>query len=476
VTTLQQHIDDLDPQAWGALTKRVAERAVSAADQVDIQPPPELVALAAMTEADLTEHHRNNAATAKRRRPTARARLIEADHQRALAEQSARQAHQDKQDAIADAAAARAEAQQSATAASAREKARAADAESARKDAERAEQRREGQVALDRLRAELAQVRADAAAEVEAARQEARAAQERAGQRMAERTQDRAAGQQAIEQLRAELAQVRADAAAEVEAARQEARAAQKRAEQRMAERTQDRAAGQQAIEQLQAQLAQVRADATAQIDSAREQAAHAMATAQQVMEDQITQARADAHEQVDDAVQARLRAEADAADLRGQAEAARAAAARVLTIPIPPWELRPATRHIETVLTAVHQLNYILEVGMAEEVVARIPLDAQLVHHLVRTVQAQAKSLPQELANLPSRFSAPSQVQAATTYADAAEDSCHVFLQRISIAAQQLRHRDNSPDAEIIAAVINMFADHQVQELARLRPRDLPS
>jgi chromosome segregation ATPase len=472
VTTLQQHIDDLDPQAWGALTKQVAARAVAAAEEVKKRPAPELVALAAMTESDLIEHHRNNAGTAKRRRPTARARLIEADHQRALAEQNAREAHQDKQDAIADAAAARAEAQQSATAASvAREKARAADAESARKDAERAEQRREGQAALDRLNAQLAQVRAEAAAEVEAASQEARAAQQRAEQRMAERTVERAAGQQAIEQLHAQLAQVRADAAAEVEAASQEARAAQQRAQQRMAERTEERAAGQQAIEQLHAQLAQVRADAAAQIDAARDQAAHAMATAQQAMEDQITQVRADAHHRVDVAVQARIRAEADAANLRGQAEADRAAAAQVLTIPIPPWQMRPETRRIETLLTALHQINYILEVGMAEEVVAQIPLDAQLVHHLVRTVQGQTKTLPHELSTLPANFSTPSQVQAAAAYALAAEDTCRAFLIRISIAAQQLRHRNNSPDAEIISAVMNLFADPDIQELARHAP-----
>jgi hypothetical protein len=422
VTTLQQHIDDLDPQAWSALTKQVAVHAVAAAEEVHIQPPPELVALAAMTESDLIEHHRNNAATAKRRRPTARARLIEAEHQRALAVQHAHQAQQDKQDALADAAAARGEAKQSANAAdAARETARAAQASSARKDNEHAEHRRAAQESLDRLRAELAQVRADAAAEVEAARQEARAAQERA--------------------------------------------------EQRMAERAQERAASQQSIEQLHAQLAQVRADAEAQIDAAREQAAHAMATAHQAMEDQIADVRAEAHRHVDQAVQARIRAEADAANLRGEAEAARAAAAQVLTIPIPPWQLRPETRRIETLLTALHQINYILEVGMAEEVAAQIPLDAQLVYHLVRTVQGQTKALPHKLSTLPTKFNADAQARAAAAYAQSAENACRAFLNRISIAAQQLRHRNNSPDTEIISAVMNMFADPEIQELARLTP-----
>ena len=35
---------------------------------------------------------------------------------------------------------------------------------------------------------------------------------------------------------------------------------------------------------------------------------------------------------------------------------------------------------------------------------------------------------------------------------------ACRAFLRRISIAVQELGHRDNSPDAETIAAVINML------------------
>ena len=468
-TTLQQHIDNLDPRSLGVLTKRVADGAIAAAKHVGAQPPPDLIALAAMTEGELIEHHRKSEGTAGRRPPTARAKLIQAEHQRAIADLAARDAHQDKQDATADAAAARTEAQESAAAAAAaRERARAADAAAADAAREHAAQRLQWQEAQEQLQAQLAQVRANADAEIAAAQQKARAAQKRADQRSAERTADRAAAQQALDELEAQLARVRADAAADVGEARQQARAAQERADQRLAERAQDRAAGQHALEQLNDQLARVRADAAAQIDAAREQAAHAMATAQQAMEDQIAGVRDEARQQVDGANHARVQAEAATASVRAQAEAARAGAAQQLIIPIPPWEVRPETRRIETALTALHQIDYVLEVGMAEEVVAQIPLDAKLARHLVRTVQGQAAALPQELANLPARFSTHSQVQSAAGYAEAAENACRALLLRISIAAQQLRHRDISPDAEIISVVMNMLADPTVQELAR--------
>lgn len=174
MTTLQEHIEALDPAAWAALARRAAECAVGAAEQLGQQPPAELVAVAAMTEAQLVEHRRKNSGKAKRRWPTARMKLIEAEHRCALAEQRAREADQDKEDAVADAAAARAEAQESALAAeAARERAAVADAESAWKELQLATERRDGQAALARLRSELDRVRADAEslrAQAEAAR------------------------------------------------------------------------------------------------------------------------------------------------------------------------------------------------------------------------------------------------------------------------------------------------------------------
>jgi colicin import membrane protein len=413
VTTLQEHIEALDPEAWAALTKRTAECAVGAAQQVGRQPPAELVAVAAMTEAQLIEHRRKNSGKAKRKRPTARMKLIEADHRCSLAELRAREAEQDKEDALADAAAARARAQESAAAAeAARERAAAAYAESGWKELQLDAERRDGQAALERLREELERVRAKADAEVAAVREHANAPQERADQRMP------------------------------------------------------TRAAGQQEVEELRTQLEQVRADAAAAIEAGREQAEHAMAAALQGMEERIARERAEAEQRVDEAARARARAEADVTRLRAEAEAARAGAAQLLTLPVPPWEVRPETRRIENALGTLHQIDYVLEVGMAEEVTAQIPLDAELVRNLVRAVQGQAEVLPQELGDLSAKFSTDSQVQAASSYAEAAAAACRAFLRRIDIATHQLRHRDDSADAEVIAVVMSMLADPQVQNL----------
>jgi hypothetical protein len=346
-------------------------------------------------------------------------KLIEAEHRCAQAEQRAREAEQDKEDAVADAAAARVEAQESAVAAeAARERAAAADAESSWKELQLTAERRDGQAALTRLRQQLDRARADADAQVATARE-----QTGAEQRMPDPATERAADHQALDELRAQLDQVRADAAA-------------------------------------------IKAD--------REHAALAMAAAQQAMEDTIARVRADAEQRVDEARQGRARAEAAAESLRAQTEAARAGATQLVTIPVPPWEIRPGTRRIENALDALYQIDYALEVGMAEEVAARAPLDAQLVRNLVRTVQGQAKALPQELGNLPAKFSTDAQVRAAARYAEAAAGACRAFLHRIGIAARQLRQRDNSPDAEAIAAVLSLLADPQVQNLLS-EPRSAP-
>jgi colicin import membrane protein len=413
VTTLQEHIEALEPEAWAALTKRAAKCAVEAAKQLGQQPPAELLALAAVTEVQLIEHRRKNSGRAKRRRPTARMKLIEAEHRCALAEQRAREAEQDKEDAIADAAAARAEAQESAVVAeAARERAAASDAESGLKELQLATERRDRQAALARLRGELDRVRADADAAV-----------------------------------------------------REQASVAQERAEQGMPERAAERAAGQQALEELRAKLDQVRTDAAAAIKADREQAAHAMAAARQGMEETIARVRSDAEQRVEEAVQARARAEADAESLRAQVEA-HAEAPQLLTIPVPPGELRPETRRIENALDALYQIDYALELGMAEDVAARISLDARLVRKLVRTVQEHATALPQELANLPAKFSTDSQVRAAISYGEAAAGAWRAFLNRIGAAARQLRHRENSADAEVVAAVMSLLADPRVQNL----------
>jgi colicin import membrane protein len=500
VTTLQQHVDDLEPQTWAALTKRVAEHAVAAAERLGTQRPSELAAVAAMSESELVEHCKRSGPV-RRQRPTAKMKLIEADRLRALAERRARDAHQDKQDADAAASVARAQAQQSARAAdAAREKARTAEAHAAHKDVERTAELEQIRAELVKARAELAQLRTsaaaevaqlrtNAAAEVAAASQHASAAETRAEQRAAERAAERQTAQQAIEQLRGELAQVRASAAAEIAAACEQASAAEARAEQRTAERTAERQTAQQAIEQLRSQLAQVRANADAGIYAAREQAGAEIAAARQAAEAQIARVHGEAQQLLDEAAHARARAEADADNARRQAEAvraeavraeavraeavraeavraeaARAAPAQLLTIPIPPPEVRPETRRIENALNTLHQITYVLEVGMAEDIEPQIPLDVELVRSLVTKVQRQATDLTGEWTNLPARFSGHAQDEAAD-FAAAAADAYRAFLQRIDTAAQRLRSRDTAPDADIVEAVTTMLADPRVRD-----------
>src|SRR5262245_32020701 len=107
MTTLWQHIEDLDDDAWAELTKRAATAAVAANEH----PPTVLAAVAAMTEHELVGHRSRVGPTQKRLSPVMR--LVEADHLRALAQDQARQAHQDTQDAQVAAALARTEAEQS---------------------------------------------------------------------------------------------------------------------------------------------------------------------------------------------------------------------------------------------------------------------------------------------------------------------------------------------------------------------------
>ena len=534
MTSLRDHIESLDTQNWAALTKRAAERAVAAAQQLGKEPPAHLKAVAAMSETQLVENRQKSVWKPTLRRPTARMKLIEAQHQQALARQRANDAEQDKDDAQADAAAARLEGQAAAAAAeAARERARAALDELASKELQRTRERRESQAQLDslavelgqvradataaraeaaesvavataareregaalneiarkaaqnttelrkaktaleesqaaveQLRGELEEVRADAAAKIAAAVEQASAAQQRAGQRMAERAADRREAQAELERLRTENEKVRADADTEVAAAREQVRAAEDRAHQRMAERADDRVSARETLEQLQAHLDQARANAAAQVDTAREQAALAIAAAQEEMDEAIARVRAETQLQVDEAAEGRARAEAEVDRIRAQAQIAQAPAARGSIIPIPGWEVRPATRFIENVLTALHQINYILEVGMAEEVEAQIPLDVDLVATLTRAVQRQAKDLRQEFVELPARFSVDSQIDASTSYAVAAAQACQALLRRIGSAAQQLRPRDASPGAEVIATVMTMLADPHVQEL----------
>jgi colicin import membrane protein len=165
VTTLREHIDRLDIRSWAALTKRTAQAAVEAAERSGRPAPPQLAAVAAMTESELIDNYRNSARQRIRRPPTLRQRIAEANVQLEHARQATAKAVRAKDDALLEAKTARAQAE-SATAAAeeAQEVSRTAREELARKELERMVQTRADQRRLEDLRAELAKAKADTTA------------------------------------------------------------------------------------------------------------------------------------------------------------------------------------------------------------------------------------------------------------------------------------------------------------------------
>jgi hypothetical protein len=75
MTTTQQHIGDLGFDTWAAVTRRAAEGAVTAVERLGKQPPPKLVAVAAMTEHELVE--RRTRSGQGRKRHSALMQLVE---------------------------------------------------------------------------------------------------------------------------------------------------------------------------------------------------------------------------------------------------------------------------------------------------------------------------------------------------------------------------------------------------------------
>jgi colicin import membrane protein len=134
--------------------------------------------------------------------------------------------------------------------------------------------------------------------------------------------------------------------------------------------------------------------------------------------------------------------------------------ATELLTIPIAPIDVRPATRRIENALTALHQLDYVLEVGTAEEVKSQIPPDIEMVRGLVSMLQREATSLPAELDAIPGRFTSQSLRQAAADYVNAATTTYSALMRRIETAAGRLRSREQNPDAEIVELVTTMLKE----------------
>jgi colicin import membrane protein len=131
---------------------------------------------------------------------------------------------------------------------------------------------------------------------------------------------------------------------------------------------------------------------------------------------------------------------------------------------------VRPQTDRIENALNALHQIDYMLEVGMAEQVESQIPLDIDLMGSLVWTVQEHARYLSEESRSAPVGYTTESHVDAAASYAEAAADAFLGFLARIDTVAKRLRARERSADAEIVEGVTAMLADPWVQQLRNQR------
>jgi hypothetical protein len=481
VTTTRQHIEDLDVDKWARLTRRAAVESVESSKRLGLRPRPESVAIAAMSERELVEHRQRHGPA--KPRLSLVMQLVEADQRSREAESLARDAHQGRLDAEAAASMARAEADESARAVTAaQERIRAVEAESARKDGQRARERAADQQAVQLARAETEQARADAAASEAAAQERVRAAEGRAEQRMTERTTERAAGEKALQQLQAQLDKVHADAEAERTAAKERVRAAEARAEQRVAERATERAAGEEAVARVRGESEQVRADAAAEVAAARGQAKAEVAAARQAAEAEVAAARQAAEAEIDLARQAAQadidNAHAYAGDVvrQAQADVARATSmatsSRLLTIPIPPAEVRAGEqiRPIESAVDALYQIDYLLEIAMAEEVSSQPQPDVEFMRSLTWTVQERAKDLSPEFAQSPVQFTDQSQMEAAASYLDAAGSAFRACLQRIEGAAQRLGGRNRSSDAEIIEMVMAMLADPWVQAVRQHR------
>jgi hypothetical protein len=315
---------------------------------------------------------------------------------------------------------------------------------------------------MQQLQAEIERVRAGAAAEVAAAEEKVRAAEARAAERTTERKTERAAAEKTMQQLHAEIERVRAGAAAEVAAAEEKVRAAEARAVERTTERATERATGEEAVARVRGELEKVRSDAAAEVAAARGQASGDVVAAREAAEAEVAAAREAAEAEVAAARQAAeaevARWQAHAGDMERWARAA--VSTQLLTIPIPPLDVRTRIGSVETTIDALYQIDYVLEVGLAEDVESQFAPDLEFTRNLTWKVQEQAKDLTRELANLSAWYSDHSHAEAAAGYPEAARDAFRALLQRIDAALQALGRRFHSPDAEIIAAVTAMLAD----------------
>ena len=99
------------------------------------------------------------------------------------------------------------------------------------------------------------------------------------------------------------------------------------------------------------------------------------------------------------------------------------------------------------------------LVVRRTDDVESRSGVDVEVVRSLVRTVQEQARDLSQELRDLPSRYSAQWQVDAAAGYPRPLPTPTALFCSRAA-ATEQLARREENTDAEVIKSVTTMLGE----------------
>ena len=138
----------------------------------------------------------------------------------------------------------------------------------------------------------------------------------------------------------------------------------------------------------------------------------------------------------------------------------------QLLTIPVPPPEIRAQIWSVESTIDILYQICHVLEVVLAEDAESPFVPDLDFTRNLTGKVQEQAKDLTDELATLSTRFPDQSQMEAAAGYAEAAGDAYRALLQRIDAGVQRLGRRFHSPDAEILATITAMLADLRAQGL----------
>ena len=169
-----------------------------------------------------------------------------------------------------------------------------------------------------------------------------------------------------------------------------------------------------------------MRSDAAAEVAAARGQASGDVAAARETAEAEVAAAREAAEAEV-------ARWEGHAREMERWARAE--VSTQLLTIPIPPVEVRTRIGSVESTIDTLYQIDHVLEVALAEDMESQFVPDLEFTRNLISKVQEQAKDLNHELADLSSRYSDQSQVAAAAGYAEAAGDAYRAFLQRIDAA-----------------------------------------